>query len=61
MRSSANMMFLKGGFGTSSARMLNTIPSVRKFATKTPATTVDISIVNMSPLLPAIARSEGKL
>ena len=55
------IMFFKGGFGTSIARMLNTIPSVRKFATKTPATTVNISMIYMLSLLPEIARPEGTL
>jgi hypothetical protein len=57
----AKMMFLKGGFGTSSARILKTIPSVRKFPTKTPATIVDISMFIMSALMPANTRIEGKL
>jgi len=61
MRSNAKMMFLKGGFGTSNARRLKTIPIVRKLATKTPATTVVISMLIMSALLPANTRTEGKL
>ena len=55
------MMFLRGGFGTSSARILKTIPSVRKFPTKTPATIVVISMFIMSALMPANTRIEGKL
>jgi hypothetical protein len=57
----AKMMFLRGGFGTSNARILKIIPSVRKLATKTPATTVDISMIVMSALMPANTRTEGKL
>jgi hypothetical protein len=61
MSSSAKMMFLRGGFGTSSARILKTIPSVKKFPTKTPATIVDISMIIMSALMPANTRIEGEL
>jgi hypothetical protein len=61
MSSRTKMMFLKGGFGTSSARILKTIPSVKKFPTKTPATIVDISMIIMSALMPANTRIEGKL
>jgi hypothetical protein len=57
----AKMMFLRGGFGTSNARILKIIPSVRKLATKTPVTTVVISMIVMSALMPANTRTEGKL
>ena len=61
MSSRAKMMFLNGGFLVSSARMLKTIPSVRKLATMTPVTIVVISIRVISALMPANTRTEGKL
>jgi hypothetical protein len=61
MSNRAKIMFFNGGFGTSSARILKTIPSVKKFPTKTPATIVDISMIIMSALMPANTRIEGKL
>jgi hypothetical protein len=57
----AKMMFLNGGFGTSSARMLKIMPSVKKFPTKTAVTIADISIIIILALMPANARTEGKL
>ena len=58
MSMSANMMFLVGGFGTSSARTFQMMPMVRKFASMTPVIMVNMSMLSILALVRANTRTQ---